>query len=195
MYGIIFIAIAAVFTLYVIIKNWMGLSFDWDASIDHFQSNCLAGQTERSRAKAVALKATYNAKLAEKHVHLEAQPVKLSADLDASATAFPAPSVTTPKTTTLGFCLRRLLGLSTTTPDLELSVIANDATHVSQIATPDNETSICPLSPEPAPSALAIITPHGVQTISRTHPKRLLSSKSMSRLKTADTLSTTATIS
>jgi hypothetical protein len=195
MYGIIFIAIAVVFTLYVIIKNWMGLSFDWDASIHRLQSNCLAGQTERSRAKTVALKATYNAKLAEKHVDLEAQPVKLSADLDASATTFPAPSVTTPQTTTLGSCLRRLLGLSTTTPDLELSVIVNDAPHVSQITTPDIETSICPLSPEPAPSALAIITPQGLPTISRTHPKRLLSSKSMSRLKTTDTLSTTTTTS
>jgi hypothetical protein len=169
MYAIIFVGIAAVFTLWVIIKNWMGLSFDLDASVDRLQSNCLAWQAERSRAKAAALKAMHDAQLAEKCVDLEAQPIKLSADLDASAAA-PSISSTTPIPKTSESWLRRILGLSSTpTPDPELPVFVTDPSPISKIMTSDTATSLCSLGPKsapaPAPSALAIVAPQGLLTI------------------------------
>jgi hypothetical protein len=173
MYAIIFVAIAAVFTLWVIIKNWMGLSFDWLASVDRLQSNCLAWQAERSRAKAAALKVIHDAQLAEKCVDLEAQPIKLWADLDTSAAA-PSTSSTTPKPMISGSWLRRILGHSSTstpTPDPELPVFVTDPTPIPAIVTSDTATSLCSLGPEPAPapapapSALAIVAPQGLPTI------------------------------
>jgi hypothetical protein len=69
----------------------------------------------------------------------------------------------TRKTTTLGSWLRRILGLLST-PNLhpELPVFANDTIPVSPITTSNTVTVICPA---PAPSALAIISPQGLPTI------------------------------
>jgi hypothetical protein len=169
MYAIIFIVIASLFTLWVIIKNWMGLSFDLLASVDRLQSNCLAWQAERSRAKAAALKAMHDAQLAEKFVDLEGQPIKLSADLDAPAAA-PSISSTTLIPKTSESWLRCILGLSSTrTPDSELPVFVTDPTPISDIVTSDTATSLGSLGPKPAPasapSALAIVAPQGLPTI------------------------------
>jgi hypothetical protein len=169
MYAIIFIAIAALFTLWVIIKNWMDLSFDLLASVDRLQSNCLTWQAESSRAKAAALKAMHDAQLAEKCVDLEAQPIKLSADLDAPAAA-PSISSTNPIPKTSGPWLRCILGLSSTrTPDPELPVFVTDPTPIPAIVTSYTVTSLGSLGPKPAPapapSALAIVAPQGLPTI------------------------------
>jgi hypothetical protein len=101
---------------------------------------------------------------------------------------------TTRKTTTLGSWLHRILGLLST-PNLhpELPVFANDTIPVSPITTSNTVTVICPA---PAPSALAVIAPQGLPTITlRAPPKTPLSSRSMNRFKTTSTLSKSTTTS